>query len=288
MLNIVVWVALAIAIAALAVGIVSLAVKRNTVKREIVVKDEALEVRDGIMHAKGFSNERFKKNGGSVVIAKDKVTAEAITDGHSEMRDGRLRVKKDVVCKQLSDGVLELSEGNLTTTGELVADTIRANRKLSAPASGFGEIQVLEMETIAFPADSEKDTATRWQPIAHTTKRQQIFSRPGMTNGMSICNDNALKFHMCGLWEYSVCFEVEASESARVAIGIGAEKSKPEMCAGIARGDQVAGSGMLCVQDDHVPYQFSMKHVESPPKSCEASLRVRSGRATFRYLGRYR
>lgn len=218
-----------VAFIALVLGIVSLSLKRTEVQKRIVIQDDEISMKDGIVYAKGFSNEPYKTNKQVSAISKNQVTSALITDGLSTMQEGNLHVKYNIESKRFSDGTLTVEAGDLTTSGHISTDKLTVNRVLSMPAHNYAQIFILGMNPVNFSEQQE------WKPISEQTKNTQLFFPSGLNklhHNVTIQKGNKIQLHQEGRWMYQFSCVVSAQDD--VLVGMTLSEKRPQLSHGYA------------------------------------------------------
>ena len=257
--------------------------KKTTVKTEIVFEDENVNMKNGIIYAKGFSNEPFKINKDPIVISEETVLASKLSDGLSKMSNGNLEVKKDITCRGFSDGTLNIKGGSLTTSGSLTTDDLVVNRSLDFKAQNFADIVILDMQPISF------DHVLEWRSIATNTKSTQFFF-PGskdLHHGVSIESNNRVQFHKLGKWSFRYMLDVDSRENTvSVSSCFGNYEDNNKIADGRTRGRgtiQLTGFGILNVINTAHLFDIAVQHDVEPT---EMGLEVTGGHLVVIYLGK--
>lgn len=280
--NLLLWVTFGLALTAFIVGILALVIKRKVVEKEIVFEDEAVKLKNGIIFARGFSNEPYKTNKEPTVIQEELIRAFKVSDGLTSMSEGNLDVAHNITCQRLSDGKLNIQNGSLTTTGSVSADTIVVNRSLDQPAEHYANIYVLNMQEVNF------ETIQEWKPISTNTKGTQLFF-PGFAelhHGVVIAKQNKIQLPKRGKWRYEFNLMVQGNGSC--VLGASFDSNVPKLVNGYGQGlgtILLHGFGIVDVVDTEIPYQLYFQHLQEP-KSGEYGLRLQDGHVMLQYIGR--
>ena len=276
------WVTFGVAIAALVVGILSMVIKRKVIQKEIVFEDEAVKLKNGVIFAKGFSNEQYKTNKQPTIIKEEQIRAFKFSDGMSQMSEGNLDVSKNISCQRFSDGTLNIQDGSLTTTGSVIADHFTATRSFDVPAENYANMYVLEMQEVNFSNIQE------WKPIAANTKATQWFF-PGFADlhhGVTIGKQNKVQLQKRGKWRYQ--FNLFVLVQGQCVVAASFDNQPPKLANGYGRGrDQILihGFGVVDVTDTETSYKLFFQHLQEPT-SGEYGLQLQDGHVLLHYMGR--
>ena len=280
---IIVYVTLSIAILALVVGVVALSVKRTVVQKEIVFEDDSVKLKDGIVFAKGFSNEPYKTNKEATMITDKLIQAFKFSDGMSQMSEGNVDVAQQISCRRFSDGTLHIENGSLTTSASITADNILVTRSLDAPAEYFANMYALQMQEVHFSKQRE------WKDVATNTNAAQFFF-PGVDkslhHGVTISKHNKIKLQKKGKWRYEFTFLILGKGFC--CVGANFDHSTPKLTNGYGSGTDrvyVNGFGIVDVVDVETPYKFYFQHIDDP-SSGEYGLQLEEGHIMLQYIGR--
>jgi hypothetical protein len=198
------------------------------------------------------------------------------------MSEGNLSIAKDITCRGLSDGKLNIQNGTLTTSGNLVADNIVANRSIDVPAEYYANMYFLNMQQVHF------SKSLQWKLVSETTNSTQIYF-PGVSelhHGVNIRKNNRIQLERRGKWSYQYTFLVRGQ--GYCIVGATFDHLNPNMVNGYGQGTNdiiVHGFGILNVLDTEVFYQLYFQHLREPT-SGELGLQLQEGNISFNYLGR--
>jgi hypothetical protein len=280
--KIVLWIAFGLSLSALIIGILALTLKRKVIQKEIVFEDQAVKLENGIIYARGFSNEPYKTNRQATVIKDEQIQSFEFSDGMSKMSEGNLNIANRITCQRFSDGALNIEKGSITTTGTVVADHIIATRTMDVPAEYYANIYILEMQDVNFTK------IQNWQEIATNTKSTQYFF-PGFNkshHGVMIGKKNQLQLHKTGKWKYQ--FTIHVASQGKCHIAASFDKECPQLSNGCAQGIDnlyVHGFGILDVTDIELNYKLYFQHLKEP-SSGEYGLQLKDGHLLLEYIGR--
>jgi len=272
-----------VAVVALILSIVSVT-SNNGGEKKVLVNDKDFSAKNGVLYARGFSNEPFKTTQQATIVGERTIAAETVTDGSTIMTGGNVTVKDTMTAKRVTDGNMVMENGDLTTSGCLTADRIIVNRGLSVPAEYFAHIFILSMNPVDFQEHNE------WKPIGSTTKKIQLFF-PGddrLDHGVSLHNGNKFQLHKEGRWQYSFIWIVRTDDNDAV-IGAALSQHEPKLASGygisngVGKQSIVSGTGVLNVNDIDDLFQFWITHTQ---QVVEHEVQVIDGHATITYLGR--
>jgi hypothetical protein len=287
-------VATGIAFISLILCILALTMKKSTMEKKVVFKDEEFSVKNGVIFARGFSNEPFKTNKQKSAVTSENVTSHTLTDGYSKMTEGNLVVHNQLSTQKFTDGNLIIEGGNLSTSGTINADRLHITRGISQPAEFYASVFLLEMNPVNFANIQE------WKPINMNTSRTQLFfaAFDKLHHGVSVHNGNKIQLHQVGRWMYNFNFLTAAyspviigaslSEKApQLASGFGTVTSEAETSIASKESGRmtthVNGSGVISVDDIDNLYQIwfqNMRQVDN------YELQVLDGHLSLQYLGR--
>lgn len=271
-----------VAVTALIIAIVSLSFDRKVVHKEISIQDEAVKLENGIIYAKGFSNEPYKTNKQATVVQEDQIRANKLSDGLSEMSGGHLSVADRVKCMRFTDGTLNIQHGTVTTTGSIIADELTATRSLNIPSKNYAYMLILEMQQVNFNNKQE------WKEIAENTKGVQWFF-PGHCrahDGVTICKNNRIQLHKQGRWRYQ--FGMVVAGKGECAVAATLDKEEPKIGSGFGAGTNVVnvnGFGIVDVSDTDSLYRMFFQHTQKP-SSGEYGLSVVDAHVLVEFMGR--
>ena len=271
-----------LALVAIVLSLISLTTNKSG-EKHIIVDDKDFKSRNGVLYARGFSNEPFKTTQQATIVGDNSIAAETLTDGSSVMTGGNLKVKHMVEARRLTDGKIVMENGDLTTSGCLSADRIVVNRGFSTPAEYFAHVFILAMNPIEFDAIHE------WKTIGCTTKKLQLFfsGDDKLDHGVSLHPENKLQLHKEGKWKYSFTWIIHTDDPNAI-IGAAFGHKQPQFAVGYGVSSTnnkciVSGTGIVQVNDVDDRFQFWLNHNEVVEQH---QIQLLHGHTTITYIGR--
>ena len=284
--------ALLLGLTAFVIGLMALSNgNQPIIQRQIVIKDDAVSMKDGVIFAKGFSNEPFKSTEQVSAVMGNTVTARVLTDGQSIMKGGNMTVSHAIQGSEITDGTLMIARGDLTTTGHISADRLTINRGITVPAEYYADVMVMGMNPVSYT------DCKHWKPLSATTNETQLFfpvvedDLSTISHGVSLHDGNKVQLYKIGRWKYEFNFIMKCHIGSRGNICIALSEDEPKLAHGYGVGngeyDFVAsGSGTILVNDIDNLYRLWAQHLT--PQDGEDSrytLQLQEGMLSLYYIG---
>lgn len=281
-------VAIVLTIVAISFSIAAMSMSSGSSESKLHINKEAFSARDGIVHVRGISTERYKSKSQATIIDDSHIISHAISDGHSTLSEGNLNIAKDITCGRFVNGSIIMEDGNFTSSGTLTADHLMLNRSISVPAELYAKVFILDMNPVQLPA------INAWTPINESSSVGRMFF-PGnfkLDHGISLNHDNTIQFHQPGRWQYSFSFLFQPSGVIHApVVGVAISVETPQLVDGFGvvgnENFTIDGSGVFLVEDTDHAYKFWLQHVKSiAAQGLTATLQLDSAHVFFRYIGR--
>lgn len=282
LLNTLPWITFCLALVGFIISIIALVAKRKVIHKEIVFEDEAIKLENGIIYARGFSNEPYKTNKISSLIKDEEIVANRFSDGMTNMSNGNLEVYNKITSKSFSDNILNIQNGSITTSGSITADHIIASRSMDIPAQFYADVHMLEMQPVNFSKTGE------WKNVAESTNGSQLFfaGYVELHHGVTLLSKNKIQLNKTGKWLYQ--YKIIVTCKGQCVVRTSFNNNIPKLADGYASGSDtlhVSGFGIIDIKDTDKPCEFFFQHQEVPTSE-EYFLYLNEGHIMLKHLGK--